>query len=179
MKFKTPSAEPAGFQLAPMIDIVFLLLIFFIVTWQFSRSEMDLKVSVPTSTEGADSRRTHNEIIVNVRKKGEMVIDGQVLTEDEVLTKLTIIARIYENQPVRLRADANTDPSAHPDPGADAHPDTQGDAHDPHPNTHAELTGAVALSRCRTAKHRLTGCDHDDGVRVLSRGLCRWVSDDE
>ncbi len=38
-----------------------------------------------------------------------MVIDGQVLTEDEVLTKLTIIARIYENQPVRLRADANTD----------------------------------------------------------------------
>ena len=105
MKFKTPSVEPAGFQLAPMIDIVFLLLIFFIVTWQFSRSEMDLKVSVPTSTEGQDRRRTHNEIIVNVREGGEMVIDGQVLTEDEVLTKLTIIARINENQPVRLRGD--------------------------------------------------------------------------
>ena len=40
-----------------MIDIVFLLLIFFIVTWQFSRSEMDLKVSVPTSTEGKDNKR--------------------------------------------------------------------------------------------------------------------------
>ncbi len=105
MKFKTPTAEPAGFQLAPMIDIVFLLLIFFIVTWQFSRSEMDLKVSVPTSTEGEDRRRSINEIIVNVRENGEMVIDGQVLTADEVLTKLTIIARINENQPVRLRGD--------------------------------------------------------------------------
>jgi biopolymer transport protein ExbD len=105
VKFKTPTAEPAGFQLAPMIDIVFLLLIFFIVTWQFSRSEMDLKVSVPTSTEGEDRRRSINEIIVNVRENGEMVIDGQVLTADEVLTKLTIIARINENQPVRLRGD--------------------------------------------------------------------------
>jgi biopolymer transport protein ExbD len=105
VKFKTPSVEPAGFQLAPMIDIVFLLLIFFIVTWQFSRSEMDLKVSVPTSTEGEDRRRSINEIIVNVRENGEMVIDGQVLTEDEVLRKLSIIARINENQPVRLRGD--------------------------------------------------------------------------
>ena len=105
MKFRTPTAEPAGFQLAPMIDIVFLLLIFFIVTWQFSRSEMDLKVSVPTSTEGEDRRRSLNEIIINVRETGEMVIDGQVLTEEEVLAKLTIIARINENQPVRLRGD--------------------------------------------------------------------------
>ena len=105
MKFRTPTAEPAGFQLAPMIDIVFLLLIFFIVTWQFSRSEMDLKVSVPTSTEGEDRRRSLNEIIINVRETGEMVIDGQVLTEEEVLAKLTIIARINDNQPFRLRGD--------------------------------------------------------------------------
>ena len=88
-----------------MIDIVFLLLIFFIVTWQFSRSEMDLKVSVPTSTEGKDHRRSLREIIINVRNDGSMIVDGQPLTEEEILSKLAIIVRLDENQPVRLRGD--------------------------------------------------------------------------
>lgn len=105
MKFNKNKAEPAAFQLAPMIDIVFLLLIFFIVTWQFSRSEMDLKVKVPTSTEGQDPRRNFREIIVNVRESGEMVIDGEILGEDEVLAKLAAISRVDKNQPVRLRGD--------------------------------------------------------------------------
>jgi biopolymer transport protein ExbD len=66
---------------------------------------MDLKVSVPTSTEGKDPRRNYREIIVNVRESGEMVIDGQVLNEDQVLAKLAAISRVDENQPVRLRGD--------------------------------------------------------------------------
>ena len=36
-----------GFQIAPMVDIVFLLLIFFLVTWNFSRNETELDVKVP------------------------------------------------------------------------------------------------------------------------------------
>jgi biopolymer transport protein ExbD len=92
-----------------MIDIVFLLLIFFIVTWQFSRSEMDLKVSVPTSTEGLDNRRNYREIIVNVRDSGEILIDGNILTKEALFDKLSIIARVDKNQPVRLRADGVTD----------------------------------------------------------------------
>jgi len=35
MKFRSPKTPQAGFQLAPMIDIVFLLLIFFIVSWNY------------------------------------------------------------------------------------------------------------------------------------------------
>ena len=109
MKFRNAGPEPAGFQLAPMIDIVFLLLIFFIVTWQFSRSEMDLKVSVPTSTEGRDNKRSLREIIINVREDGSMIVDGKALTEEEVLSKLAVIVRLDENQPVRLRGDGAAD----------------------------------------------------------------------
>ena len=94
-------------QLAPMIDIVFLLLIFFIVTWQFSRSETEMKISVPTSEEGADPKRVLSEIIVNVRKSGEVVIDGKVLTRDQLRDKLERIASVYKNQPIRLRGDAD------------------------------------------------------------------------
>ena len=93
-------------QLAPMIDIVFLLLIFFIVTWQFSRSETEMKVSVPSSQEGADPKRVLGEIIVNVRATGEVVVEGMEMTQAQLKQKLAAIAKQHKNQPVRLRGDA-------------------------------------------------------------------------
>ncbi len=94
-------------QLAPMIDIVFLLLIFFIVTWQFSRSETEMKISVPSSEEGADPKRVRGEIIVNVRKNGEVVVEGRTLTRDQLRNRLERVAQVYENQPIRLRGDSD------------------------------------------------------------------------
>ncbi len=88
-----------------MIDIVFLLLIFFLVTWQFSRSEQDSKVKIPTSSQGKEDTRAISEINVNIRQSGELVINGEVLTEKQLLTKLRAIVEVYQNQPVRLRGD--------------------------------------------------------------------------
>jgi biopolymer transport protein ExbD len=109
MKFQKSQLEPAAMQLAPMIDIVFLLLIFFIVTWQFSRSETELKISVPSSQEGADPKRVLGEIIVNVRANGEVVVEGQVMSQDQLKQKLSAIARQHQNQPVRLRGDSKAE----------------------------------------------------------------------
>ncbi len=105
MKFKSAKPPTSAIQLAPMIDIVFLLLIFFLVTWQFSRSEQDSKVKVPTSTEGKEENRTYREIVVNIRQGGEVVVNGEVLSSDELLRKLQAIVVVDENQPVRLRGD--------------------------------------------------------------------------
>jgi biopolymer transport protein ExbD len=109
MKFQTRQLEPAAMQLAPMIDIVFLLLIFFIVTWQFSRSETEMKISVPSSQEGADPKRVLGEIIVNVRVTGEVVVEGQVMTQAQLKQKLSAIAKQHQNQPVRLRGDSKAE----------------------------------------------------------------------
>ena len=49
MKINAKVPEPIGFQLAPMLDVVFLLLIFFVVTQKFILNEQDLKVKVPTA----------------------------------------------------------------------------------------------------------------------------------
>ena len=105
MKFKTPKPPESAIQLAPMIDIVFLLLIFFLVTWQFSRSEQDSKVKVPTSSQGSEETRAISEININIRQDGELVINDEVLTEEQILTKLRAIVEVHENQPVRLRGD--------------------------------------------------------------------------
>ncbi|GHC59205.1 biopolymer transporter ExbD [Roseibacillus persicicus] len=93
-----------------MIDIVFLLLIFFIVTWQFSRSELDLKVSVPSSTDSKEREsRTYLEIIINVRADGSTYVNGQQLSDDALFDKLSAITRVERNQPIRVRGDADTD----------------------------------------------------------------------
>lgn len=105
MKFKVAKPAESTIQMAPMIDIVFLLLIFFLVTWQFSRSEQDSRVKVPTSTQGKEENRAYREIIINIRSGGVTVVDGVELSEDDLLAKLRAIVSADENQPVRLRGD--------------------------------------------------------------------------
>ena len=92
-------------QLAPMIDIVFLLLIFFIVTWQFTRSETELSVSVPTAQEGAEPERQRGEIVINILSDNTIRIEGTTVDLAQLLEKLAKIAGQFENQPVRIRGD--------------------------------------------------------------------------
>jgi len=108
MKFQKQELPSAGMQMAPMIDIVFLLLIFFIVTWQFSREEMDLKIAVPTSEEGADPQRVLGEIILNVRADGTVSVWGETKTRAQLRKTLEGIVAVHKDQPVRVRGDATT-----------------------------------------------------------------------
>lgn len=105
MKFSSRQPESAQMQLAPMIDIVFLLLIFFIVTWQFTKSETELSVSVPTAKEGADPERQQGEISVNILADGTIRVESVTVDLPQLLEKLSSIAAQYENQPVRIRGD--------------------------------------------------------------------------
>ena len=109
MKFQNKEPESAAFPLAPMIDVVFLLLIFFIATMQFSQSERELNVSVPVAEEGADARQTVGEIIVNVKEDGEVVVDNAVMTQAQLFEKLQRIAAVHKNQAIRIRGDGQVE----------------------------------------------------------------------
>lgn len=109
MKFRdSQSQQPAELELAPMIDVVFLLLIFFIVSWQFARFERDMEVEVPTAEEADKNDRKVGEIIINIRENGGVFLSGGEVTESELLERLKQIAINYPNQAVILRGDANT-----------------------------------------------------------------------
>ncbi|MEN8714739.1 MAG: biopolymer transporter ExbD [Verrucomicrobiales bacterium] len=104
MKFRDTNAQQgAELELAPMVDVVFLLLIFFIVTWQFARFERDMDISVPAAEETTDEPRNVGEIIVNVRTDGSIVLNGLEVSEDELLAKLKSISQAYPDQAVILR----------------------------------------------------------------------------
>lgn len=98
-----------GFQIAPMVDIVFLLLIFFLVTWNFSRSETELDVKVPKAREGKETRRAVGEVIINVKTNGTVVMNRRQMGTTELQDTLQKIASLYPDQAVILRGDENTD----------------------------------------------------------------------
>lgn len=105
MKFTSRQPPPVSIQLAPMIDILLLLLSFFIINYQFSKSETELNVSVPTAQEGAEPERVRGEIIINIVADGSIRVEGLAVDRQQLLDKLSAIAKQFQNQPVRIRGD--------------------------------------------------------------------------
>ncbi|MEI6376405.1 MAG: biopolymer transporter ExbD, partial [bacterium] len=62
--------EPRGFLIAPMVDILLVLLGFFMLTWSFSRQERELDVQMPSAGEAKEQRRSVGEVIINVKADG-------------------------------------------------------------------------------------------------------------
>lgn len=110
MKLTVKVPESVGFQLAPMLDIVFLLLIFFVVTTKFILNEQDLKVKVPTAPKTTEeTSRAIDEIIINAREdNGELIItvDREEFTREKLGAMLERMVRLNPDQPVRIRGDA-------------------------------------------------------------------------
>ena len=104
MKFRDHSVtKRAEMQLAPMIDVVFLLLIFFIVSWNFARFESDQEVEVPDAVTADQRQRKPGEIIINVRNSGDIRIGGETVPQNALERRLSELARKYPDQPIILR----------------------------------------------------------------------------
>ncbi|TDU69355.1 biopolymer transport protein ExbD [Prosthecobacter fusiformis] len=107
---KQHSIEPTPMQLAPLVDVLFLLVIFFAVTSHYAKNEQVMDISVPAADEGEEKEsRNVGEIIINIKSAGEIIVNGQELTEEELLVKLRNIASIYKDQAVILRGDEVAD----------------------------------------------------------------------
>lgn len=103
------NGQALGFQMAPMIDVIFLLLCFFIASQIFSQWETEIDVTLPTAQTGEIPERLPGEIIVNIREGGEVVVNRQVLDDDGLRSLLERIVEMFPGQPVLIRADMHTD----------------------------------------------------------------------
>ena len=100
--------EAVGFQLAPMIDVVFLLLCFFITSQLFAQWETEIDITLPTAETGDMPERLPGEIIINVRSDGETVVNAQTMTDESLASLLTRVAGLAPGTPVLIRADRVT-----------------------------------------------------------------------
>ena len=77
MKFRKKSLPKAGVDMTPMIDIVFLLIIFFMVSSTFIKNR-GIKVSLPKSA--TSQSQSDNKIIISIKKNGEIYLNNQIIT---------------------------------------------------------------------------------------------------
>ena len=96
--------EP-GFQMAPMVDIIFLLLIFFIAASVYSQWESKLEIKVPTAKSSIERPRFPGEAIINIDKDGRFFLNSTEFTPERLKHVLTKLSETYPNQPVVVRAD--------------------------------------------------------------------------
>ena len=102
------SFEVPGFQLAPMIDCIFLLLCFFVTSQIFSQWETEISVSLPTAQTGDLPERYPGEIIINIMKDGNIVVNKRSLDKAGLSGLLGRIVEQFPGQPVIIRADKQT-----------------------------------------------------------------------
>ena len=67
--------ERTELQIAPLIDMVFLLLIYFMVTSSLKRSEADLSMSLPSNVAQTKELKMPDEQIIEVRANGAIVLN--------------------------------------------------------------------------------------------------------
>jgi biopolymer transport protein ExbD len=75
---RTLATDRATLQIAPLIDVVFLLLIFFMVTSSLERQEADLGLTLPGSIAQSRALPIPDEQIIEVRADGAVVLNGRV-----------------------------------------------------------------------------------------------------
>lgn len=69
----------SSLSLTPLIDVVFLLLIFFLVATRFAEEERELDVVLPQASEAKPLIVKPKELFVNVTRDGKYFVSGQVL----------------------------------------------------------------------------------------------------
>ena len=83
VKIKKGSALGA-LSLTPLIDVVFLLLVFFLVATRFAQEDRELEVELPTASEARPLTEEPKELFVNIDKDGNYFVSGQRLAASEV-----------------------------------------------------------------------------------------------
>ena len=107
MKFSLDEDDRTDVSLTPLIDVVFLLLIFFMVTTTFNQ-HANLRVELPDASNAVQSNE-ENKVEVIIDKNGQYFIDGTSLLDQQSRTLVTALGKIVKDrntEKILIRADA-------------------------------------------------------------------------
>lgn len=101
---------PLRFNITPMIDVVFLLIIFFLVASYFIRSEQSREVSLPVASRGQpDELAAPHRLTITIEPDGQLSVAGVRMSEKLILKHIDelIETRPADTRPpeVRIRSD--------------------------------------------------------------------------
>jgi biopolymer transport protein ExbD len=97
--------EDFAINLTPMIDMVFLLLIFFLAATTFAKEEVEMDLRLPQAQSGTEDKGGHL-MIVNVFADGRLSVDSREVTLEALRQKLQAAGARSREQAVLIRSDA-------------------------------------------------------------------------
>lgn len=93
--------EALTFELTPLIDVVFLLLIFFMVSSVFKKDELALLLSLPKTEQGEGKGKEKKKITIEI-SKDEIAYEGKKITVEDLESSLSTLNK---NTMLNLRVD--------------------------------------------------------------------------
>ncbi len=86
MRIRTSESDSGELiNISSMIDVMFILIIFFLVTTTFKEEEVDHLVNLPVEARNQSLTQTAGNLIkINIRENGAYVVMGQQVTEEDL-----------------------------------------------------------------------------------------------
>jgi biopolymer transport protein ExbD len=106
MPLKTHLDEQPSINLTPMIDVVFLLIIFFMVGTKFTEMERKIKLKVPRINDVGALAPAPEKRVINVYGDGRITLDREELSLPGLTRALTDARRQYSDLGVVVRGEA-------------------------------------------------------------------------
>ncbi|MEM9353533.1 MAG: biopolymer transporter ExbD [Planctomycetota bacterium] len=106
-----PAADRSiEFNVTPMIDVVFLLIVFFLVSSHLAQQKPQLDVDLPAAASGAPASETARHLTVSVLPNGEVFVNGEAISQESLAKRIEQAATQREGDlEVRVRADRTAD----------------------------------------------------------------------
>ena len=95
-------------EMTPLIDMVFLLLVFFLVATTFHQTEREMQIALPHASFTGPISTALREIIINVDSDGEIIVSGRTIEPDDLRAMIERAVEANPDQKVTLRGDRTT-----------------------------------------------------------------------
>ena len=103
MRLSTPKKRKAGINLTSLIDVLFILIIFFTVSTTFiEQPGIELKVPKANSTEG----HTAQKIVIYIDVQKNIFLNDEIVTINNLTQKVKELANLQKDKSIVLKADA-------------------------------------------------------------------------
>ena len=92
--------------MTPLIDVIFILIVFFLVGSTFAEMEKDLDIKLPTGETSEENKVVKRDLVINVRQDGVIVVNAEMLSLEMLESKIAELVAKDPDQVIQIRADA-------------------------------------------------------------------------
>src|ERR1700679_1090398 len=95
-------------QLAPLVDIAFWALMFFMIIAVFNQMEVQVNLTLPKSQTATQAAQSAGKIVINITKDGRFILNQKEYSNNALAIVLSQVSKLFPNQQVIIRADELT-----------------------------------------------------------------------